>query len=248
VIQDLDLLSNQWSEHLGQQLSLRLGGSASSWSEANQATFLQAWAKRAEWRSDPLERHEDEASALLNAMCEHMAHPAMAREAAGLLMRDVQVQILRQGTALFPGAAETFRELAATYGVHIASGNLSFRTSALLEGMGVGHLVGVHGSPDLVGSAKNTALFYERIFSLAEVLPGQAVVVDDDAKQVKIAHGLGARTVHLHARCDGCPADVHIATFSDLPAALRASLAQGLITSGCAPTERPYPLCLSARA
>jgi phosphoglycolate phosphatase-like HAD superfamily hydrolase len=218
VWHDLELLSSEWSEQLGRALSRRLGGSAEAWQTASCECFAQVWAERHGWSREPLARHADQSHAMLGAMCRFIDRPVLARPEAAQLMREAEVEILSRCSAVVPGTRETLIELARMVALHTASGNLSFRIDALLDGLGVGHLVGVRAGPDVVGAAKNTGEFYRELFARARVPPDRALVVDDDAQAVELVRGLGASAMHVtaKARCS-CGANGHIASFSELP-------------------------------
>jgi phosphoglycolate phosphatase-like HAD superfamily hydrolase len=133
-------------------------------------------------------------------------------------MRDIEVDVLRRCSAVFPGSRETLIELSRTVALHTASGNLSWRIEALLDGLGVTRLVGLRAGPDLVGAAKRTLRFYERLFELARVPPERALIVEDDPTQIELALELRAHAVHVRAAPScGCGADGHLASLNELP-------------------------------
>jgi HAD superfamily hydrolase (TIGR01509 family) len=218
VWHDLELLSSEWSEQLGRALSRRLGGDAAAWQTASCECFAQVWAERHGWSSEPLARHADQSHAMLGAMCRFVDRPVLARPEAAQLMREAEVEILSRCSAVVPGARETLVELSRKVALHTASGNLSFRIDALLDGLGAGHMVGVRAGPDVVGAAKNTGEFYRELFARARVRPERALVVDDDISAIELVRRLGADAVHVTAGAGcRCAANGHVSSFNALP-------------------------------
>lgn len=222
VLQDLYLLSDQWSEQLGLELSRHFGEEPKRWADANRDCFGAVWARRDEFRADPAGRHEDLSLAILESMCLDVG-VTVPQPCSGLaLMTEWEVAILRRGTAIFEGAGEAVRRLAATRTVHMATANPSYRIEATLFALGAVDCVGLRTGPDVALTTKTGPLFYERVFAMSGVVPELAVVVDDQSDAIAWAKQAGAWTVHVDGSCRDCHADEHIGIITELPQLLAA--------------------------
>lgn len=222
VLNDQSALQRQWDDHIGFVLANELGHRPEDWARANRAIFPAFWAARATWGDDSHVLIHGEAVYIIGAMCDYLGvtPPPVADRPA--LMKRVDIHVSSQGTSAVPEAAAILRELSRDFSLHIATGNPSWRVNALLEYLGVGDIVGVRCGSDLIRAAKHTPAYYDQLFALAGVRPGDSAIVDDSLAQVRLAAGAGARTVHVTKPCEGpCPADAHVGWLGELPAALR---------------------------
>jgi FMN phosphatase YigB (HAD superfamily) len=135
----------------------------------------------------------------------------------------MDANVCERADCAFPATIDVVRELAASYDLHTATGNPSWRVEALLAQWGVRELFGVTSGPDLVGVMKDTARFHRRVFALAGVSPSRAIVVDDAPSHLARARAAGARTILVDpdggARAD--VSDAVVADIADVPDAVR---------------------------
>jgi HAD superfamily hydrolase (TIGR01509 family) len=222
VITDFAHLDEQWDRYIGEVLAPELGLTAEDWGRANRIVFPQIWAHQEEWGTDPGVRMRREGIEIIGGMCAHLDVALPSEDRCDELMRAVEVHVARRGSAVFPGARAAIRALASRWALHTATGNPSRRVEAYFEGMGTRALLGVPAGPDLVGIWKAAPEFYERLFALAGVDPGNAVVVDDSAGQLELAASRGAHTILVDARGDedATGFDATVRVIDDVPAAV----------------------------
>ena len=224
VINDHALNPGMWDAHLGEVLAPALGGAAPEWGRANREVFPKIWAGQHTWGIDPMTRIRTESTLIVSGMCEALGIVPPSPERCFELWQRVDRYVAGTGKAAFPGTASAIEALAETFAVHTATGNPSWRVEALLDVLGVRHLVGFLAGPDLVGIAKSEVAYYDRVFDATEVNPSEALIVDDSADCIERAITAGAGTAHIDdtARC-GCPATMHAPTLEALVPMLTAN-------------------------
>ena len=215
----------EWIRLIGDVLAPALGGEPADWGRANAEAFPRVIADRTAWYDDdPATAEHSLITLLLREQCRIVGVAYPGDDAAFALGREIDLHVCRNSDSAFPATIDVIRELATTHQLHTATGNPSWRVEALLEQWGVRDLFGVTTGTDLVGVTKDTEDFYRRVFALADVPAAHAVVVDDSASQLRIAHAVGARTV-LVAPERAAPDDavgVVITNIAELPDAIRS--------------------------
>ena len=201
----------------------RLGGTPEQWAEANRATFRQVFAAHEDLFAVPdayLQGYEAYERAWLTAMCEQVGIPPPEGDECAALAREALLYITRSAQAAFPGAAETVVALAgAGYTLHTGSNQASWELEGYLSAMGILDRFGILFGADLVNAMKPTRAYYERAFSLAEVDPARALVLDDTPEFLDTARKVGARTVLVGAS-EAAPGHLAIPSLAALPALL----------------------------
>jgi len=158
----------------------------------------------------------------LSEMCEEVGVAPPAERAARLrLAHDTIRYVTQRVRAAFPGAVEAIQRLRASgYRVHTASNETELELRGYLSGMDVLQCFGKLFGVDLVGVAKTSPLYYERIFGSTRVRSLDALVIDDNERTLNWAASTGARTVLCHAMPPSSDRHMHIPALSALPTLL----------------------------
>lgn len=219
VINDHALNPGMWDAHLGAVLAPVLGATAADWGRVNRKVFPVIWTEQHTWGTDPLTRIRTEAALIVTGMCAELGITPPSPERYFELWQQVDRYVASTGEAAYPFAAESIQALAKLVPLHMATGNPSWRVEALLDALGVRHLIGFPAGPDLVDIFKDDPRFYSRIFERTGIPAAEALVVDDTASCLAHATTAGAQTAHIDAAgtCN-CPAHHHLPTLADLPA------------------------------
>ena len=226
VMNDNALRGPQWRRLVGEYLAPRLGGERAAWAEANRAVLereIEALVK-IDVRDDfnAIMRQMDEQ--WLREMCDlvGVAAPREFEERLDLARQTFAYVIPRVRSA-FPEVAEALRRLQAEgYVLNTASGEVSTDLDAYLLGMGVRDCFDRLYGPDLINTAKNGALYYQRILADSGVRPSEAVFVDDSPRPAAWAREAGARVVLVSRNGEAPPEFVVIRSLAELPAVLES--------------------------
>lgn len=220
----------EWIRLMGDLLAPALGGARSDWGRANAAAFPALFADRACWYDDdPLVAERNLATRLFREECRIVGVPYPGDDAAFALGRRLDEYVCRRADCAFAATTGVIHELAASYELHTATGNPSWRVEALFEQWHVRHLFGVTSGTDLVGVMKDSTEFHPRVFDLAGVRAGDAIVVDDAPGHTARARAAGARTILVdpgaHDAADAADAaDAVIGNIAELPGVLARML------------------------
>ncbi|TFG17200.1 MAG: hypothetical protein EU531_03980 [Promethearchaeota archaeon] len=99
----------------------------------------------------------------------------------------------------FPGVIETVKTLYHNgFNLYTASGTESIELNYYLEGMGIRQYFKKLYGPDLINLLKVDNMFYEAILNDLEILPNQAIFIDDKPYYLNIAKKIG---VHVIQAC-----------------------------------------------
>jgi putative hydrolase of the HAD superfamily len=154
--------------------------------------------------------------------------PALPRaldpEALERVVRAYQEPTLRHPPVITAGAVEAVRELRAR-GVRLGLVSNTGRTPGrvlrrLLEDAGLLPSLDIVVFSDEARVRKPAAAIFRRVLDEAQVPPGRAVHVGDDATaDVAGARGVGMRAIHFlpNAAIEEAPADAVLRRFADLP-------------------------------
>lgn len=219
VLVDSARLPAEYVRLMGDVLAPALGETPERWGEANREVFPRVWSQEAEWGDDPFERIERESILTIGGMCDWLGIDAPTDEECVRLGRALHVYVRGHHDAIFDHSARVVRALAPAYDLHLATGGPSWQNEAQLASIGVRDAFGVLCGPDLVGVRKRSPLFYPRLFELADVAPPDAVVFDDEPRQLAHAVAAGARTVLVHPS-EPWPDGARIANIAELPDAI----------------------------
>ena len=226
VLTDHRLIHDDFSARMGEVLAPALGGTVEEWGRANAATFPQLFAESQRLgRPDetPAEVWEFEYRMSMHLMCDWLGRPRLSDEEAARLGRDYTVHVRRNTGALFAGAEAMTRSLAARHELHLATGNPSWVADALLKRIGVRELIGFPCGPDLIGVSKRSDRFHSTLFEAVGVPASDAVVVDDDVRQLIHARAAGAATVLVTLEpVEEGVADAVVSDPSEVPDVIRA--------------------------
>lgn len=220
VILDVTRTRSEWERLVGDYFAGAVGGEATAWGLANRTVFPRVFAAHVQQEDDPLRSEIAYGLDWVRALCREVGAPQPSRSAALRHWREAEVHVCANTTAAFPSASAAIRALRRGYSVHTASGNFSWRVDALLAQLGVLDHFEVRFGPDRAGAAKHTAHFYDRAFAAAGVRSEQALVVDDDPRQLEIAAALGARTALITAAPSDASFDLVLTSIEALPGAL----------------------------
>lgn len=198
VLVDPAKLGPEYVRLLGEVLAPALGGTAEEWGRANAETFPRLFDRLTNevgHDTPPGDAYRMEYVENVRMMCDVLGRPAPDGAECERLGREFNVYVRGHSRSPFPGAARCVRTLAASYAIHLATGNPSWTAEAVLRQLGVSALIGLPCGPDLVGVLKRSPLFYLRLFERAGVRGMEAVVVDDSPAQLAMAADAGAATV-----------------------------------------------------
>ena len=209
VMNDNSLRGRQWREHVGAFLSNRLGGNAEAWAEANAVVVPPLWPKyhaimggRTDPETDVLALWDAYQLDWLRTMAQYVGLPTPDTDAECIaLAKEASIYTTERVQAAFPGVIETLRRLHAEgYTLNTASNQVSHEMDGYLRAMDVRHLfpAQVYGQ-DLLGMAKGSPLYYERLFADTQIAPEDALVIDDSPLALINAASVGAATVLVAA-------------------------------------------------
>ena len=226
VMNENAVRGSQWRRLIGEYLAPRLGGEPAGWAAANvEVMERQMEGFAAVSVTDDFNafmRHQDES--WLREMCElvGVAAPSDFEERLDLA-RQTAAYVIPRVRSAFPEVAEAVRRLHAEgYVLNTASGEVSTDLDAYLLGMGVRDCFDRLYGPDLINTAKNGALYYQRLLADAGVTPSQAVFVDDSPRPAAWAREAGARVVLVSRNGEAPPEFAVIRSLAELPAALES--------------------------
>ncbi|HJM88231.1 MAG TPA: HAD family hydrolase [Dehalococcoidia bacterium] len=224
VIVDAVKLPQEYIRLLGDVLAPALGGEPEDWGRANGIVFPRVWEQLKDSTNDQDELVNRVAIANIQGMAEHLGIAPPDEATCRRLDDDFHIYVRGNGDFFFAESADVIRTLAASYDVHISSGNSSDMIEVMLERLGVSSEVGMKFGADLVDARKGGPDFYPRVFDATSTDPAASVVVDDQPHQLALAAALGAATVLIEAEPSGVahPVDATISTIADLPAAIAA--------------------------
>ncbi len=229
VMNDNRLRAEQWQRMVGEFFAPILGGSTTSWAEANRVvmdTFFvpAAWQARLRAFSDFRTFDDNYQVDWLHSMCAIVdVSPPPDAETIDLAHR-ASASIIRRVHSAFPGAVEAIRTLHARgFTLHTASGESSRELAGYLEAMGVRDCFGRLFGPDLIDTHKAGPEFYACLLADAGVAPEAALVVDDNPMVLRWATQVGARTVLVGAAAtDGFETTFRIGSLAELPEQIRS--------------------------
>lgn len=220
-------LGPQWRRLIGEFLSRRLGGSATSWGEANVPAFEQQLER---WRAEMNKRgpadirgfFAKDARQWLLDMCDAagFARPADAeaeRTAADTVSYvKAHLDLRAPNQALRALRALRLRGVA----LHMASGDSHDDLVAYLERIGARDLFDrVYGS-DLVNTWKFGPEYYRAVLADSGVDADRAAVVDDSPSALAWARECGLRTFQVARRADEAFDDAVARTFDEVAQAI----------------------------
>lgn len=228
VMNDNRLRGEQWPSLVGAFFTPRLGGTPTAWAQANR-TVVTSIFKPENWRARVLQATSTYPDFeriywldWLNGMCALVGITPPGEEESIKLAQQAEAYITPRIRAAFPGAIETIRALHAQgYTLHTASSGSSATLHGSLEGMGVRACFGRLYGSDLLNTLKETPVYYERLFADAQIVPADALIVDDTPRVLAWVRDLGAATVLINAEgaeLDGMPC---IRSLAELPKLLR---------------------------
>ena len=229
VMNDNRLRAEQWQRMVGAFFVPILGGTPTSWAEANRVvidTILAptAWQERLRAATDYLTFDYTYQLDWLHGMCAIVGATPPPADESVKLAHEASAFITRRVRSAFPGAVEAIHTLHARgYTLHTASGGASYDLGGYLEGMGVLHCFGWLFGPDLLNMLPKTGPeFYTRLLAEAGVAPEAALVVDDNAMVLRWAAQVGAMTALVGpATTDGWEPTLHVGGLAELPEQLR---------------------------
>ena len=200
LIDNADDLGPQWRRLIGEFLSTRLGGSASSWGEANVPAFERQVER---WRAEMAKHGPADVRGFFAAdarlwfldMCDESSFPRpaddeaerIAAETVAYVKAHLEIRAPRKGLA----ALRRLRERGLV--IHMASGDSHDDLVANLERIGARDLFDrVYGS-DLVNTWKFGPEYYRAILTDSGVDAERAAVVDDLPSALAWARECGLR-------------------------------------------------------
>lgn len=227
VMNDNQVRGAQWPDLVGEFFSPKLGGAIKAWAQANQAV-MQTLLEPANWQR----RLRESASYAsfervywcdwLNAMAEIVGRTLPPEEECIALAQQAELFVIPQIRSAFPGAVEAIQHLHTKgYLLHTASGESSVHLTHYLQGMGVRACFGRLYGSDLLDTFKEGPEYYTRLFADLQILPGDALVVDDSPRVLAWANQLGAHTVLVGPTPATSNASFNIRSLAELPALLQ---------------------------
>jgi len=119
-------------------------------------------------------------------------------------IRDCRAHVMAHIDCAYPDAAPAMRAMKGKGVVmHLASGGTSAELEPYMRRMGVWELIDRPYGVDLLGAAKASRRYYERIVEDSGVDPRAAIVVDDSAEVLEWADAIGFRAVHMDRKGTG---------------------------------------------
>ena len=198
----------QWQQWLGLYLSERLGATPDAWAAANRAIIPDLLDPKVhrQW-ADPMLAYADfeqwYAHAWFEQMADHLQFTLPADLDRFALYQQASAFVTARVDAAFVGVPATIRILhEAGYRLYTASNESSADLHGYLGVMGIRDVFGRLYGPDLVGTLKNSPLYYQRIASDTAIDPHSALVVDDNPKALGWAREVGFQTLlvaQIHA-------------------------------------------------
>jgi phosphoglycolate phosphatase-like HAD superfamily hydrolase len=224
VLVDADKLPREYVRLMGDVLAPALGGVPEEWGAANAIVFPRVWAQLQDSTDDRDELTRRIAVATVQGMAEELDIAPPDEDTYMRLDDDFSRYVRIHGDFFFDTSANIVRTLAASYDLHMASGNDSKLIELMLDRLGVRDLVGFMCGSDLVDTRKGGPDFYPRLFAATTTDPAGAVIVDDQPAQLAQAAALGAATMLIEATPSDAthPVDATIRTIDELPAAIAA--------------------------
>lgn len=227
VMNDNQIRGEQWPVLVGEFFAPRLGGTVSAWAEANRAVVQNlleptSWQRRLQGSANYASFERVYWRDWLNYMGQMVGITLPSEEESIALAQQAELFVMPQIRSAFPGAIEAIQHLHAKgYSFHTASGESSVHLTHYLGGMGVRACFGRLYGSDLLDTFKEGPDYYTRLFANLQILPGDALVVDDSPRALAWAGQLGARTVLVGATHAASNGSLHIRSLADLPALLQ---------------------------
>ncbi len=219
VLNDNERRAPEWRRLLGEYFAPRFGGKPEAWSEANRVVYggiLEDWERaRASGAEPGPDWFPSQDHRWLTGMFDGVGLPWPA-DIDGTI-RASRAHVVAHIDCAYPDAAPAMRALKAMgVTLHLASGGTSGELEPYMRRMGVWELIDRPYGADLLGAAKASVRYYERIAADSGVDPGAAIVVDSHPEPLEWADAVGFRAVHLDRLGTGSRF-TRIATLDQLP-------------------------------
>lgn len=227
VMNNNQLRGEQWPPLVGEFFAPRLGGTVSAWAEANRVVVQRlleptSWLQRLQASSGYASFERTYWNDWLSAMGQLVEITLPLEEECIRLAQQAEVFIIPRIRSAFPGVIEAIQQLhAEDYILHTASGESSVHLAHYLEGMGVRDCFGRLYGSDLLNTFKEGPEYYRQLFSDLQIVPGDALIVDDSPRALAWASKLGARTVLVGDAQKMGNGAMHIHNLAELPALLQ---------------------------
>ena len=206
VLNDNERRAPEWRRLLGEYFAPRFGGTPEAWGEANRVVFDGIWSDwervQASGAEVGPEWFPSQDHRWLTGMFDGVGLPRPA-DIDGTI-RASRAHVMAHIDCAYPDAMpamHAMRSMGVT--LHLASGGTSGELEPYMRRMGVWELIARPYGVDLLGTAKASRRYYERLAQDSGVDPRTAIVVDDSAKVLEWADAIGFRAVHMDRKGTG---------------------------------------------
>lgn len=198
---DTYLRGLQFQHLVGEFFAPLLGRTPENWEEVHHMVVKrmfkhELWRERIQTASSYSSFERRYQFDWLDGMCKLLDVSTPSAEESLELVGRANACITRSVRAAIPGAVNALRILyEREHILYTASGQSSIDLAGYLEGMGVLEFFHRLYGPDLIGTFKDGPEYYERIFADVNVIPSDALVVDDKVYAVDWAEQAGAHAI-----------------------------------------------------
>jgi HAD superfamily hydrolase (TIGR01509 family) len=227
VMNDNLVRGEQWPFLVGEFFAPRLGGTITAWAQANRIVSQHIlapanWLRRIQASTDYRRFEYVYWLDWLCGMGQIVGVSLPPEKECVQLAQQAENYVIPHVRSAFPGAVQAIEQLHKDgYTLHTASGESSVHLTHYLDGMGVRHCFGRLYGADLLNTFKEGTEYYTRLFADLQIVPGDALIVDDSPRALTWARSLGARTVLVAGGAEEADNGMmHIRSLAELPALL----------------------------
>ena len=222
VMNDNNVRSPQWNKLIADYFTPRYGGEKENWMKAN----VHAMTDLSEILNDILENHRTssyqeyimkEHQVWVEKMFEFMGITPPPIENYEKLYDEANNWVIPQVRSTYPGIVDTIRYLSKTFALHTASNESSSVLDLYLQSMKVRKYFQILFGPDLIEVMKSNQLYYERIFSYAEIKAEKVIIIDDNPNILKQAQKTNASVIQSCLDGQQPELDYYFTKTSELP-------------------------------
>jgi FMN phosphatase YigB (HAD superfamily) len=202
TLNDNRIRGQQWQELIGEYFSPRYGGTPESWGAANlelTKDFGGEGVPKLLYNNKDktfIEFIEWFIEKWINEMFDFVGIKRPEKELYRKIYYGASEYVASQVKAAFPGVSKIIKDLYHKgYNLYLASGTESLELNFYYKAMGIKHYFKKLYGPDLINILKVNEAYYNGIFKDLDILPKQAIFIDDKPYYLNVAENAGAYVV-----------------------------------------------------
>ena len=202
VLNNNQIRSRQWHKLIGKYLAPRFGGDPKEWGRANQKIiedFVNKGVPTLMYEHKEKDHHqfmEWFREKWINDMFDYMEIDRPTKSDYDRIYYETAEFVDLRVRSAFPGVKKTIKILHEKgFNLYTCSGTESIELIYYLKGMGIKQYFKTFYGPDLINTLKVDAAFYKAVFNDLDVIPPQAIIIDDKPYYLNIAQSLGAHVI-----------------------------------------------------